>query len=87
LPSAWRTKVPVLCIAGRGPLDEAAASMLAQLLHKNGLRARVLKHEVTSRCRAVAKWVLLNLRAARLGEWAACVPSAIRLQRCHTWLA
>jgi predicted PurR-regulated permease PerM len=40
---------PVLCIAGRGPLDEAAASMLCQLLHKNGLRARVLKHEVTSR--------------------------------------
>src|SRR6202012_8401 len=42
LPPAWRTKAPVLCIAGRGPLDEAAASMLAQLLHKNGLRARVL---------------------------------------------
>ena len=49
LPPAWRTKAPVLCIAGRGPLDEAAASMLCQLLHKNGLRARVLKHEVTSR--------------------------------------
>jgi predicted PurR-regulated permease PerM len=49
LPPAWRTNAPVLCIAGRGPLDEAAASMLAQLLHKNGLRARVLKHDMTSR--------------------------------------
>jgi predicted PurR-regulated permease PerM len=49
LPLAWRTEAPVLCIAGRGLLDEAAASMLAQLLHKNGLRARVLKHEMTSR--------------------------------------
>jgi hypothetical protein len=45
----WRSTAPVLCIAGRGPLDETAASMLAQLLHKNGLKARVLKHEVASR--------------------------------------
>jgi hypothetical protein len=36
----------VLCIAGRGPLDEAAASMLAQLLHKNGLR-RIARSGVT----------------------------------------
>jgi predicted PurR-regulated permease PerM len=49
LPAAWRAKAPVLCIAGRGPLDEAAASMLSQLLHKNGLKARVLKHEAASR--------------------------------------
>ena len=32
LPEAWRGGAPVLCIAGRGPLDEAAAGMLAQLL-------------------------------------------------------
>jgi hypothetical protein len=31
----------VLCAAGRGPLDEAAAMMLAQLLEKHGLGARV----------------------------------------------
>jgi predicted PurR-regulated permease PerM len=49
LPPAWRTKAPVLCIAGRGPLDGSAASMLAQLLHKNGLRSRVLQHEAASR--------------------------------------
>jgi hypothetical protein len=45
----WRSNAPVLCIAGRGPLDETAASMLSQLLHKNGLKARVLKQEAASR--------------------------------------
>jgi predicted PurR-regulated permease PerM len=49
LPPGWRSMAPVLCIAGRGPLDEAAASMLSQLLHKNGLKARVLKHGAASR--------------------------------------
>ena len=51
LPLAWRGPAPVLCIAGRGPLDEAAASMLSQLLHKSGLTARVLSHEAVSRMR------------------------------------
>jgi hypothetical protein len=37
----WQTETPVLCVAGRGPLDEAVAMMLAQLLDKHGLRARV----------------------------------------------
>lgn len=49
LSPLWRGPGPVLCIAGRGPLDQAAASMLSQLLHKNGLHARVLPHEATSR--------------------------------------
>ena len=49
LPAIWRGEAPVLCIAGRGPLDEAATTMLAQLLHKNGLNARVLPHEAASR--------------------------------------
>jgi predicted PurR-regulated permease PerM len=31
----------ILCIAGRGPFDDAAAAMLAQLLEKHGLSARV----------------------------------------------
>ena len=37
----WREGTPVLCIAGRGPLDETAARMLAQLLGKHGIGARV----------------------------------------------
>ncbi len=49
LPAVWRGEAPVLCIAGRGPLDEAAANMLSQLLRKNGLNARVLPHEAASR--------------------------------------
>jgi predicted PurR-regulated permease PerM len=41
LAAEWQTEAPVLCVAGRGPLDEAVAMMLAQLLDKHGLRARV----------------------------------------------
>ncbi|KAA5611922.1 AI-2E family transporter [Rhodovastum atsumiense] len=51
LPSAWQGEGAVLCIAGRGPLDEAAAAMLAQLLRKHGLGARVLPHDAVSRAR------------------------------------
>jgi hypothetical protein len=41
LSGPFRTEVPVLCVASRSPLDQAAATMLTQLLDKNGLRARV----------------------------------------------
>jgi predicted PurR-regulated permease PerM len=41
LKQDWRSQTPILCIAGRGPLDEAAAATLAQLLGKHGLSARV----------------------------------------------
>ena len=37
----WQDEAPVLCVAGRTGLDEAAAAMLAQLLSKHGLAARV----------------------------------------------
>ncbi|WP_336491179.1 AI-2E family transporter [Methylobacterium nigriterrae] len=50
-PAAWRTEAPVLCIAGRGSLDEAASTILAQLLRKHGLGARVAPHEAVSRGR------------------------------------
>ena len=36
LPPEWSAK-PVLCIAGRGPFDDAVARMLLQLLEKHGL--------------------------------------------------
>lgn len=49
IPEAWRQDGAVLCVAGRGPLDEAASEMLAQLLRKHGLGARVLMHEAVSR--------------------------------------
>ncbi|GJD82028.1 AI-2E family transporter [Methylobacterium gregans] len=48
---AWQGDTPVLCIAGRGPLDEAASTILAQLLRKHGLGARVAPYETVSRGR------------------------------------
>jgi predicted PurR-regulated permease PerM len=49
LPENWRGEGAVLCVAGRGPLDEAAAAMLAQLLSKHGLGSRVEPHHAVSR--------------------------------------
>ena len=49
LPPAWSGSAPVLCVAARGPLDEAAGAMLAQLLAKHGLNARVVSEEAVSR--------------------------------------
>jgi predicted PurR-regulated permease PerM len=49
LAPVWRTASPILCLAGRGLLDEAASSILAQLLGKHGLGARVAAYEEASR--------------------------------------
>ncbi len=49
LPEAWRGETPVLCLAGRGPLDEASSAMLAQLLRKHGLGAQVTPYQSASR--------------------------------------
>ena len=49
LAQNWQGATPVLCIAGKGPLDEAASAMLGQLLGKHGLGARVAPHGAASR--------------------------------------
>jgi hypothetical protein len=54
----WQTQAPVLCVAGRNPLDEAVATMLAQLLQKHGLSARVEGVE------AIATTRILHLETA-----------------------
>ncbi|GEP11917.1 AI-2E family transporter [Methylobacterium gnaphalii] len=41
LPEPWRQEGAVLCVAGRGFLDEPAAAILAQLLRKHGLGTRL----------------------------------------------
>lgn len=41
LSADWRGEAPVLCIAGRSPLDEAAAAMLQQLLTRKGIGVRI----------------------------------------------
>jgi predicted PurR-regulated permease PerM len=51
LPLEWRSERAVLCIAGRGPLDEAGSAMLAQLLGKHGLGAQLVPHGAVARDR------------------------------------
>ncbi|MGI8526820.1 MAG: AI-2E family transporter [Pseudolabrys sp.] len=48
LAADWRAETPVLCVGGRTGLDEAAAAMLAQILSKHGLGARVEGAEALS---------------------------------------
>ncbi|MBX9738424.1 MAG: AI-2E family transporter [Beijerinckiaceae bacterium] len=45
---AFSSEAPILCISGRSPLDEAASSILAQLLAKHGLAARIVGPESLS---------------------------------------
>ena len=49
LPPHWTGEAPVLCVGGRGPLDDAAAAMAAQILGKHGLPARVAQHDAVAR--------------------------------------
>ena len=51
--SPWDADRPVLCVAGRGQLDVAAAAILAQLLGKHGIGARWVPHAAVSRSRMV----------------------------------
>ena len=48
LAPGWEEEGSVLCIGGQTPLDEAAAAMLAGLLNKHGLKARVAESETVS---------------------------------------
>jgi predicted PurR-regulated permease PerM len=48
LPLNWQGKFPVLCVAGRTPLDEAAAVLFSQLSNAHGLAARVEPADVLS---------------------------------------
>jgi hypothetical protein len=48
LPREWQSGHPVLCVAGRSLIDEAAAIMLAQLSTAHGLPARLEPAETLS---------------------------------------
>jgi predicted PurR-regulated permease PerM len=41
LTGPWAVDYPVLCVASRSPLDQAACTLFAQVLNKHGLPARV----------------------------------------------
>jgi hypothetical protein len=47
LPANWHG-TPVMCVAGRGPLDEAAALLLVDMLGKHGIGAHVVSSDETS---------------------------------------
>ena len=49
LHDAWKGAAAILCIAGRGPLDEAAAAMLVQLLGKHGMGGHLVGYQDVSR--------------------------------------
>ena len=49
LAPQWQTGAPVLCLAGRGPLDEAVSAILGQLLDKHGIGSRIVAHDLASR--------------------------------------
>ena len=55
LQAEWQTRTPVLCIPGLGQLDEAAALMIAQLLKRLGIGARVEDADALSMSR-IAAW-------------------------------
>ena len=48
LPPEWQSEHPVVCVAGRSLIDEAAAIMLGQLTTAHGLAARVEAAEALS---------------------------------------
>lgn len=49
LPEPWQRPTAIMCLAGRGPLDEAASTLLAQLMRKHGLGAQIVRHQQASR--------------------------------------
>ncbi len=49
LPEPWQRPTAIMCLAGRGPLDEAASTLLAQLMRKHGLGAQVVRYDQASR--------------------------------------
>ena len=49
IPPAWQRDGAILCIGSRGPLDDSAANILAQILAKRGIGARAESFEVLSK--------------------------------------
>jgi predicted PurR-regulated permease PerM len=47
--TALQLRPLVLCVSGRGPLDEVPSAMMGQLLRKHGFDIRMATHEETSR--------------------------------------
>ena len=79
----WRGERAILCTAGRTPLDEAAATMFAQLVSAHGLPARVEAAEALSTANILRLDGLgVVLVAYRISTLAARRTSAIRCAAC-----
>lgn len=61
-PDDWRARGSIVCIAGRGPLDDAVTAMMAQLLERRGFGVRRIEHGATAR----DSLATLELGSARL---------------------
>ena len=48
-PTVWQGASAIVCLGGRSPLDDAIGAMLAQLLRKHGLSARLELHDAAAR--------------------------------------
>jgi hypothetical protein len=85
LAPGWEEEGSVLCIGGRTPLDEAAAAMLAGLLNKHGLKARIAESETVSAGNIVsleaAKAKLVCLSFLGIGSSSAQVRYLVRRLR------
>ncbi len=83
--SAWQADGAVLCVAGRGPLDDFGAVILAQLLGKHGLGARTVTFADVSRERIATLDVAGVLAVAVMYLEIEGVPAQLRtlLRRLH----
>ena len=85
LAPGWEEEGSVLCIGGQTPLDEAAAAILAGLLNKHGLKARVAESETVSAGNIVsleaAKAKLVCLSFLGIGSSSAKVRYLVRRLR------
>jgi hypothetical protein len=60
LPVRWRTGKPVLCIPGPSLLDEAAATMVAHLVERQGIGARAEQADALSMSR-IFSWEIQDV--------------------------
>ena len=83
--AAWQARGAVLCVAGRGPLDDVGAAILAQLLGKHDLGARTATFAEVSRERIATLDVSGVLAIAVVYLDVAGVPAHLRtlLRRLH----
>ena len=78
LAPGWAEPSAVLCVGARGMLDEAASAMVAQLLGKHGLGARVVPEEQVAR-HAVSRLEVAGTRIVVVSYLeAAGSPSSLR---------